>query len=162
MNWNITRFYMKSNAFPFLTRVQNNKELLFHNVDIPLSNNLPPLTHCDLGLQYRCLSGKLWYVQHKCVGDTIVYHKDSDKISCISFDISLAHSWKNVHFSPKTATGTLDDIKTFLRKSESEYKTFLSRKCHWKRHLHNTQASVSWGKHARVLVVPLWNLINTD
>ena len=22
----------------------------------------------------RCLSGKLWYLQHKCVGDIIVYH----------------------------------------------------------------------------------------
>ena len=23
---------------------------------------------------YHCLSGKLWYLQHNCVGDTIVYH----------------------------------------------------------------------------------------
>ena len=23
---------------------------------------------------YSCLSGKLWYLQHNCVGDTIVYH----------------------------------------------------------------------------------------
>ena len=23
---------------------------------------------------YRWLSGKLWYLQHSCVGDTIVYH----------------------------------------------------------------------------------------
>ena len=22
----------------------------------------------------RCISGKLWYLQHNCVGDTIVYH----------------------------------------------------------------------------------------
>ena len=25
-------------------------------------------------LLYRCVSGKLWYLQHYCVGDTIVYH----------------------------------------------------------------------------------------
>ena len=23
---------------------------------------------------YRCLGGKLWYLQHNCVGDTTVYH----------------------------------------------------------------------------------------
>ena len=27
---------------------------------------------------YRWLSGKLWYLQHNCVGDTIVYHYGSD------------------------------------------------------------------------------------
>ena len=27
---------------------------------------------------YRCRSGKLWYLQHSCVGDTIVYHYGSD------------------------------------------------------------------------------------
>ena len=32
----------------------------------------------------HCLSGKLWYLQHKGVGDTIVYHKDSDVYSCNS------------------------------------------------------------------------------
>ena len=25
-------------------------------------------------ISYRWISGKLWYLQHKCVGDTIVYH----------------------------------------------------------------------------------------
>ena len=25
----------------------------------------------------RCLSGKLWYLEHSRVGDTIVYHEDS-------------------------------------------------------------------------------------
>ena len=29
-------------------------------------------------LIYCCLSGKLWYLQHNCVGDTIVYHSDCD------------------------------------------------------------------------------------
>ena len=28
----------------------------------------------------HCLSGKLWYLQHNCVGDTFVFHKDSDVI----------------------------------------------------------------------------------
>ena len=23
---------------------------------------------------FRCFSGKIWYLQHHCVGDTIVYH----------------------------------------------------------------------------------------
>ena len=30
---------------------------------------------------YRCLSGKLWYLQHNCVGDTIVYHWASNMVS---------------------------------------------------------------------------------
>ena len=30
------------------------------------------MTH--LPLPYTSLSGKLWYLQHNCVGDTIVYH----------------------------------------------------------------------------------------
>ena len=29
-------------------------------------------------ITYRWLSGKLWYLQHNCVEDTIVYHSDSD------------------------------------------------------------------------------------
>ena len=29
---------------------------------------------CILNILYRCLSGKLWYLQHNCVRDTIVYH----------------------------------------------------------------------------------------
>ena len=36
-------------------------------------------------IDYKCvnpifhwLSGKLWYLQHSCVGDTIVYHWDSN------------------------------------------------------------------------------------
>ena len=28
----------------------------------------------ELSSPHRCLSGKLWYLQHNCVGDTIVYH----------------------------------------------------------------------------------------
>ena len=28
----------------------------------------------DIATSCRCLSGKLWYLQHNCVGDTIVYH----------------------------------------------------------------------------------------
>ena len=28
----------------------------------------------------RCLGGKVWYLQHSCVGDTIVYHWDSELI----------------------------------------------------------------------------------
>ena len=31
----------------------------------------------DLNTSNHCLSGKLWYLQHNCVGDTIVYHQDS-------------------------------------------------------------------------------------
>ena len=27
---------------------------------------------------HHCLSGTLWYLQHNCVGDTIVYHKASN------------------------------------------------------------------------------------
>ena len=36
--------------------------------------------HADLSMlvvsqgSYCCISGKLWYLQHNCVGDTIVYH----------------------------------------------------------------------------------------
>ena len=38
-----------------------------------------PLSHQCRGIisnanSYRCLSGKLWYLLHNCVGDTIVYH----------------------------------------------------------------------------------------
>ena len=29
---------------------------------------------------HRWLSGKLWYLQHSCVGDTIVYHSASDMV----------------------------------------------------------------------------------
>ena len=35
---------------------------------------------CSLPVRYRCLNGKLWYLQHNCVGDTIVYDKDSNMI----------------------------------------------------------------------------------
>ena len=28
--------------------------------------------------KYCCLCGNLWYFQHSCVGDTIIYHWDSD------------------------------------------------------------------------------------
>ena len=31
-------------------------------------------------ISIRCLSGKLWYLQHNCVGDTIVYHWASERI----------------------------------------------------------------------------------
>ena len=34
--------------------------------------------HCWSSMTYHWLSGKLWYLQHNCVGDTIVYHKDSN------------------------------------------------------------------------------------
>ena len=27
---------------------------------------------------HHCLSGKLWYLQHNCVGDNLVYHKASN------------------------------------------------------------------------------------
>ena len=30
------------------------------------------------GNQSRFLDGKLWYLQHNCVGDSIVYHQDCD------------------------------------------------------------------------------------
>ena len=36
---------------------------------------------------FRCLSGKLWYLQHNCVGDTIVYHRDSDLWCVILSDL---------------------------------------------------------------------------
>ena len=43
---------------------------------------------------YRWLSGKLWYLQHSCVGDTIVYHSDSDMIWTYQ---SVKQIW-NLHF----------------------------------------------------------------
>ena len=33
-----------------------------------------------LKISHYCLIGKLWFLQHSCVGDTIAYHWDSDLI----------------------------------------------------------------------------------
>ena len=52
------------------------------------------LIHISL---YRCLSGKLWYLQHSGVGDTIVYHSDSDKFY-------LCHVYWALKFSPDCRT----------------------------------------------------------
>ena len=38
-------------------------------------------------ISYHCLSGKLWYLQHKCVGDTTVCHRGSDA-SVVNYGIS--------------------------------------------------------------------------
>ena len=40
-------------------------------------------------LQSRWLSGKLWYLQHNCVGDIIVCHWVSEVSSAIHFKISI-------------------------------------------------------------------------
>ena len=39
---------------------------------------------------YRCLRGKLWYLQHNCDGDTIVYHLTAD-IKMPSYKCSDSH-----------------------------------------------------------------------
>ena len=35
----------------------------------------------------RWLSGNLWYLQHNCIGDTIVYHSDSDELVGVGFGL---------------------------------------------------------------------------
>ena len=47
---------------------------------------------------FHCLCGKLWYLQHNCVGDTIVYHLDMDLWNFVNFiqgSISLTIFYHN-------------------------------------------------------------------
>ena len=41
---------------------------------------------------YHWLSGKLWYLQHNCVGDTIAYHQASD-FTCDMAAITAEYRW---------------------------------------------------------------------
>ena len=41
-----------------------------------------------------CLSGKLWYLSHKCVGDTMGYHLDSDIVYVLCKTCNIL-SWLN-------------------------------------------------------------------
>ena len=50
---------------------------------------------------YRCLSGKLWYLQHNCVWDTIIYHQASD----------IVFSFRNSHV---TWSRNKESTSTFL------------------------------------------------
>ena len=36
---------------------------------------------------YRCLNGKRWYIQHSCVGNTMMYREDSNMIGVIMKDM---------------------------------------------------------------------------
>ena len=54
----------------------------------------------DVNTWYPRLSGKLWYLQHKWVGDTIVYHQTSENIGmqeeiCLSENILLYNIGEN-------------------------------------------------------------------
>ena len=54
-------------------------------------HSLPPIS-------FRCLNGKLQYLQHNCVGDTIVYHWYSDLCYCFRKRIfQNCHIPKNVN-----------------------------------------------------------------
>ena len=51
---------------------------------------------CWLPGNIRCLSGKLWYLQHNCVGDNIVYHLDShmfQTLMCRCVNNSTYQGW---------------------------------------------------------------------
>ena len=65
--------------------------------------------HCEnkiyLAELYRCLSGKLWYLQHQCVGDTIVYHWASD----IFFAMSLQGFRNTTPFTDLPIDDSVDD-----------------------------------------------------
>ena len=46
----------------------------------------------QLSTAYYCFSGKLWYLQHICVGDVIVYHSYSDICMRLAVMWNLAFS----------------------------------------------------------------------
>ena len=51
-------------------------------VDYGISNTVSQQAAFSFAyIQHRRLSGKLWYLQHICVGDTIVYHKANKMMS---------------------------------------------------------------------------------
>ena len=53
-----------------------------HGTELSRSNEMclqiTSLLHREMFRLTRCLSGNLWYLQQNCIGDTIVYHKDSE------------------------------------------------------------------------------------
>ena len=77
---------------------------------------------------FRWLSGKLWYLQHNCVGDTIVYHSDSDFIlrNCIVLALILRNN--NGYFVTyfKYVTGLYGDNPSYNIRVVAKYKIWLS------------------------------------
>ena len=71
-------------ALYFHNRVDNNDlpciPWIIHVVHVLLCCVVPWYQSIS-STSYQCLSAKLWYLQHICVGDTIVYHWNSDIIN---------------------------------------------------------------------------------
>ena len=97
---------------------------------------------------HRCLSGKLWYLQHHCVGDTTVYHYASDMsimVSQITGNSNSLFRLRTEETSKLCITGPLwgESMLCQLHAIFNDAKS-----THWGRVMHMSQ----WIRHSLIQI----------